>query len=169
MTESWKPISGFEQFYAVSNTGRVQNINTGRDLKPFVNDNGYGSVKLFNGKSKREAKVHRLVAEAFIPNPENKPQVNHIDRNKLNNNVSNLEWVTNKENFDHAVRTGLNKTRNSKLAMNKRYRSKFVQLTLLVDPEVNKNLTKLAEATGRTRTALCREAINKYLAKEDEL
>ena len=72
-------------------------------LKQSLNDKGYPIVNIA-GKIRR---VHRLVADRYIPNPDNKPQVNHKDGNKLNNNVSNLEWVTNQENRNHAVKYGL--------------------------------------------------------------
>lgn len=103
--------------YAVSNKGRVKSLardvsnHTGiihkpeRILKQQTDRKGYARVSL--GKRKNLA-VHRLVAKAFIPNPQNKPQVNHIDGNKKNNCVENLEWCNNQENQIHAVRTGLN-------------------------------------------------------------
>lgn len=81
-----------------------------RKLKPFKNKKGYLCVDL-NSKSFR---IHRLVALAFIPNPENKPQVNHIDGNKCNNNVSNLEWCTNSENQLHAFKHNLQKPHKGK-------------------------------------------------------
>jgi len=75
----------------------------GRALKPYLNKDGYHSVTVAGKKTK----VHRLLAEAFIPNPENKPEVNHIDGDKTNNAVTNLEWATASENRQHAYDTGL--------------------------------------------------------------
>lgn len=109
--EVWKDVVGYEGLYQVSNIGNVislrRNYKCGpKYLTPFEND-GYHRVTLVVGKSHKNLLVHRLVAEAFIPNTEGKEVVNHIDGNKLNNKANNLEWVTKKENTAHAIRTGL--------------------------------------------------------------
>ena len=107
MTEIWRKLEDFSN-YEVSSLGRVRNIKTGRILKLFVRNDGYHHVGLYlNGKQKYQL-IHRLVAITFIPNPENKREVNHIDGDKTNNRVSNLEWSTRSENVSHAFRTGLN-------------------------------------------------------------
>ena len=105
MKEIWKDINGYEGLYQVSNLGRVKRITTGRVLKPLNHANGYLMVKLSKNSIVYTKTVHRLVAEAFIPNPEHKSEINHIDENKTNNNVSNLEWMTRKENINHGTRT----------------------------------------------------------------
>lgn len=108
--EYWRPVVGYEGLYEVSNLGRVKSLNynrTGKEkiMSPVV-FKGYYRV-LFNcrGKGRKQKFVHRLVAEAFIPNPDNLPQVNHKDENKLNNCVDNLEWCTNIYNCNYGTRT----------------------------------------------------------------
>ena len=108
-TERNAPIEGFPN-YLVTNKGRVLSLkdNHGKDrikdLKQSKLKNGYLSVLLYKNGKKYLRYVHRLVAQAFIPNPDNKPQINHIDENKTNNHVSNLEWMTHKENINHGTR-----------------------------------------------------------------
>jgi len=111
--ETWKDIDidGYEN-YEVSSFGKVRNKNTGRILKA-ANKGGYYSVSLSNKKSKTFS-VHQLVAKAFIPNLENKPQVNHKDKNGLNNNLSNLEWNSHQENCIHRS-AGVKQTTNQNL------------------------------------------------------
>lgn len=115
--EIWKPIVGFEGFYEISSFGRLKKLWEGVshnipkgivDVK--INYDGYRYAYLCDGEKKSlSIFVHRLVAQSFIENPENKPQVNHINGNKLDNNVKNLEWATNSENQLHAYRIGLQK------------------------------------------------------------
>ena len=107
--EIWKDTYIYGEQYQVSNNGIVRNKITGHILKPQLDKKGYLRVRMSLQDKKATAKVHRLVAVAFIPNPENKPQVNHIDGDKRNNDVRNLEWVTNGENQIHAYKTGLNR------------------------------------------------------------
>lgn len=104
MNEIWKDIKDYEGLYQVSNLGRVKRVTTGRVLKALKHKGGYSMVTIYKNNVMSTKTIHRLVAEAFIPNPENKPQINHIDENKTNNMVSNLEWVTSKENNNHGTR-----------------------------------------------------------------
>lgn len=108
----WKKIywlNGEETKYSISNIGLVRNDERNRLLKNRIRDDGYISVVLTNHGKQREFLLHRLVATAFIPNPENKPEVNHINGVKSCNYDYNLEWVTGCENIQHAYDTGLNK------------------------------------------------------------
>lgn len=100
-TEIWLPVKGAPK-HSVSNRGRVKGPKG--VMKTRLDRRGYPCVYIYKFGTKR---VHRLVAIAFLPNPGKKPQVNHIDCNKENNHVDNLEWVTNQENMDHAVAHGL--------------------------------------------------------------
>lgn len=126
MQEVWKPVKGYEGYYKVSNFGRVKSLDRyvkhsrnpkhkylKRGALCSLNDNGNGYLQVHlyqGGKSSRRVRyIHRLVADAFIPNIKNKPQVNHINGDKADNFVDNLEWVTSKENNNHAEHTGLNK------------------------------------------------------------
>ena len=103
-TTMWKDIPGYEGLYKVSDSGDVYNIKSKRKLKLTVSDAGYHKVNLRNNGSVKTHLVHRLVALSFIPNPKEKPQVNHIDEDSLNNSLSNLEWCTPKENCNHGTR-----------------------------------------------------------------
>lgn len=122
MEEEWRPVKGYEGLYEVSNMGRVRSLPRtvrkrgnktslykGKLLKALDDLYGYKNVNLSKQTIKRKKRVHRLVAEAFIPNPMNLPVVNHLDGDKHNNCVSNLEWCSNKENTNHAIKTGLMK------------------------------------------------------------
>jgi hypothetical protein len=106
--EEWRIIESNPN-YEVSNTGRVRRIGRDKDHSMTANKRGYLKTDLYSNSIRSVVRVHRLVAETFIPNPDNKPEVNHKDGNKLNNSVENLEWVTKKENCQHAWETGLAK------------------------------------------------------------
>lgn len=110
ITEIWKSINGYEGFYEVSNLGNVRSVDrisngrtySGRVLLKGLNKKGYEQVTLSKGDKQKTKSVHILVGIAFIPNPDNKPQINHKDGVKTNNNIDNLEWNTNSENNTHA-------------------------------------------------------------------
>lgn len=123
--EIWKNIKGYEGKYQISSYGRVKSLKGyhGEDrvyiLKPHTSTNlsiNYSYVTLWLNCKSKKLSVHRLVAEHFIPNPLNKPFINHIDNNPQNNNMSNLEWCTQKENIQHSLKQG-RRTQNTQKAM----------------------------------------------------
>lgn len=107
--EEWKTVPGTEGMLEVSSKGRVRSLLRGKPyiLKTQKDKKGYHRLRMTINREKHSFKIHRLVASTFIDNPDNLPQVNHKDGNKDNNTVSNLEWVTNKENANHAMQSGL--------------------------------------------------------------
>ena len=119
--EEWKDIKDYEGKLQVSSYGNIRNINyygTGiiKIVNQRPNENGYMVVSLSKNKKTKPCKVHRLVAETFLPNPENLPEVNHKDENKTNNRVENLEWKTHRGNCNHGTRNEriFEKTTNGK-------------------------------------------------------
>ena len=106
--EEWKPIPGYEGLYDISNYGRVKSYqldSNGKILSPGKDGSGYLFVILCKDGKTKLRRMHRLVAEAFIPNPNNFPQVNHMDECKENNYFGNLEWCTHKYNLSYGTRT----------------------------------------------------------------
>lgn len=120
LEEEWRPVKGYEGFYDVSDWGRVRSVDRtieqlsnhgnlinrlykGKLLKLFKDRDGYIIVTLCKEGSSLQKRVHRLVAEAFIPNPENKPQIDHINTIKDDNRVENIRWVTAKENTHNPI------------------------------------------------------------------
>jgi len=130
MDEEWKDIPGFEGFYQVSNFGRLKSfkeIKTGRVLSNKNKNGGYFSVVLsITRGAVRYTRMHRLVAEAFIQNPNGLPEVNHKDCNRQNDHIDNLEWVSKKQNIAHAV-----KTKPSFLDGMKRYNQKIRPMPII--------------------------------------
>ena len=100
MKEIWKDIIGFEGIYEISNLGRIRRIKTGRILSTRRSDGWYITVTLYKDKKRYGKSLHRLVAETFVPNPYNLPEVNHIDEDKINNRADNLEFCDHKYNMN---------------------------------------------------------------------
>ena len=129
--EIWKDIDGYQGLYQVSSYGRIKSLShvnhLGR-LRPEcilgarLSDRGYHTCVLYNNGKPKSFRVHQLVGKAFIPNPLNKPHINHLDGVKGNNMVENLEWVTISENQKHAFKTGLNR-----ITCNRDTKGKFVK------------------------------------------
>ena len=128
-----KDIKGYEGLYAITSCGKVWSYRRKIFLKQKINNEGYLQVGLYRDGHHKTVGVHRLVAEAYISNPEDKPQVNHKDENKTNNNINNLEWTTSIENLTHGTRierfTESRKNKSTKrrkvycIELNKTYKS----------------------------------------------
>ena len=125
--EQWKAIQGFEN-YLVSSLGNIKTVKGNFKKVIYDNKNSYGYVELWKNNKGKKFRIHRLVAETFIPNYANKEQVNHIDGDKTNNCVSNLEWVTPKENIRHAINNNLSSIKygSSNLASKLRKKMFFI-------------------------------------------
>lgn len=110
-TEVWRPLKygdiDLTDKYEVSSTGKLRSIKTGRILKQTQNKRGYMTVCIRIGSEYKLIKMHRAVAYTFVKNYSNRPFVNHLDGDKTNNHVNNLQWCTHEENMEHAIRTGL--------------------------------------------------------------
>lgn len=118
--EVWKPVVGFEEQYEISLNGIVKRVDKmqvtpsgltikkGKTLKTRINNRGYVEVRLSKKGKQLGTFIHILLAKAFIPNPHNKPEVNHLNGIKTDNSIDNLEWCTHAENIRHAFKTGLN-------------------------------------------------------------
>ena len=140
--EVWKDIKGYEGYYQVSNLGRIKRVerkvktrNRNGEyelllkeniLQGFYSPKGYVRVLLTKDTKNKTYMIHRLVAEAFIPNPNNFPQINHIDGIKNHNNVENLEWCTQSYNIRHSYEIGLRETMDEVLMKNRKKQSKKV-------------------------------------------
>lgn len=107
MIEEWKDVPNYKGFYKISDLGNVKSIYSNKILKPSVDKYGYVRFSATKNKKQKTLRIHRLVAELFIPNPNNLPQVNHLDGIKTNCTKSNLEWSTDSNNKLHAYANGL--------------------------------------------------------------
>jgi len=164
--ELWKDVKGFEGIYQVSNKGRLKSFKASKDGRILSNKNhkgGYLSVVLVCKSRMKSTRMHRLVAEAFLPNPENKPEVNHKDGNKQNNRVENLEWVTRKENHRHALKHSPNMLRGMR-KYNRFIRPKTIQQFSL-DGKLLREFPNAMEA-GRI-TGVCHRNILQVANKDE--
>lgn len=117
MQEEWRDVIGYEGYYIVSNTGKIKRIKkmpgTSCKILKQTYSYGYSHVNLSKQNTLKRIRVHKIVCQAFLDNPNNKKSINHIDNNRSNNNLSNLEWCTAKENYEHSRIQGRN-TRGEK-------------------------------------------------------
>lgn len=167
MKEIWKEIPGYECLYEVSNMGRVKALSrviirsdgvkqTYKESfkKPTLGKRGYYFVTLSKKGVSKKHNIHRLVAINFIPNPKNKSQVNHIDGDKLNNNICNLEWVTNKENSNHALYSGLLDNKGSKNGMSKLSEEDVIFIKSLKNNKKHREIAKQFNVSQSTVTMI---------------
>lgn len=167
--EVWKDIKCYEGLYQVSNKGNIRRIKFVNRmvtkekityLKLNKNTGGYLSVVLYKNGTHKRYLVHRLVAQAFIENIENKIEVNHIDGNKLNNHVSNLEWVTRSENMKHSYSMGLEKPP---------MKGRFGKLNSISKPilqyDLNNNFIRRFESVGEGARFLRNKSADRSISK----
>lgn len=150
MKEIWKPIKGYENFYEVSSLGRIKSLRKGIILKSNVSRECYPSVALsVNGVVFRKH-IHRFVAETFIPNPQNKPCVDHINTIRTDNRVENLRWVTVTENINNPITLGkhIGSKRSEKTKEKMRKAQKTMKRVVCIDN--GKEYMSLAEAQRKT-------------------
>lgn len=143
--EIWRPIKGYDGDYLVSNLGRVKSLKNKKEyiFKPYIANSGYYKVNLRKNKISKTLLVHRLMGTAFIPNPENKPEINHLNGVKTDNQVTNLEWVTRNQNIQHAYKTGLmENTRKSIILSNE------VRTTQIYSKKLNMQFGSCTEAAN---------------------
>ena len=128
--EHWKSIAGYEELYEVSDIGRVKSLKYGKEkiLKPWKTHKGYIRVNLYKDGQRKMQFIHRLVAEAFIPNPNNLETINHKDEDKTNNTVINLEWMSREDNNNYGTRNKRAGEAISKANINNPMLSKKVQM-----------------------------------------
>ena len=142
----WKEAYGFNN-YLCNEKGEIYSLLSAKIMKTHGDKDGYQQLRMTVEKGKAvTVKTHRLIAQTFLPNPENKPQVNHKDGNKKNNAVSNLEWCTHKENQKHAIKTGLKNDsgiNNSRASCNE---EKLKEIRLLISE--GKGNTEIEKITG---------------------
>ena len=149
--EQWEFVQDFEN-YLISTLGNVKTVN-GKPKKIVYDNKGYGRVELWKNNKGRKFRIHRLVAEAFIPNPLGKEQVNHIDGNKKNNCVSNLEWVTPKENIRHAIENNLSSIKYGSKNLSSKLNEDDV-LYIRENAGINKSVRELSEIYNVSTTTI---------------
>lgn len=167
--EKWKSVAGYEGIYEVSDIGRLKSLSrkikcrngmittvNEKIMKQRVDHEGYFTICLYKNKKGFHTKVSRIVAIAFIDNPESKPQVNHIDGNKSNNVADNLEWTTASENMKHAYRTGLKDTHGERHPSNKLTEIDVVKIKRLSSTTTGASLARIYNVSDATISNIVR-------------
>ena len=147
----FKTISEYPM-YDISKNGIIRNRETKKIKSQYVGSTGYYMCTLTKDKKYKPKRVHRLLAELFIPNPNNELFINHIDGNKLNNSISNLEWCSHSYNMKHAFRTGLINNTGEKNGMSKLNEEKVKEIKILLSNKVSQY--KIAELFNISRSAI---------------
>lgn len=145
-----KDIKGYEGLYAITEDGKVWSYRNKRFIKPFLRKNGYLQVILVKDGVKKNHKVHRLVAETYISNPNNYPEVNHKDENRVNNNIDNLEWCPHDYNCNYGNRLSRISDSNTK------------RFNILVDNELKRKILKEAKEKNISTEILLLDIVNSY-------
>lgn len=157
MEEVWADIEGYENLYAISSKGRCWSYKTNKFLKEDINNDGYLRFSLFkNGKHKRYL-AHRLVAKSFVDNPNQYPEINHINENVKDNYVENLEWCTHKQNVNYG-------SRNKKVSMALKNNQNSAKRVQNIDTlKIYDSLTKAEKETGIDLSQICLCCKNKAI------
>jgi hypothetical protein len=174
LVEQWKPIAGYEGLYEVSDLGRIKGLEKKawngnsfikireRILKVFVNKSGYIHVSIYKDKKQKSFYVHRLVAESFVDNPENKPTVNHKNGIKQDNRCFNLEWSTYSENNQHSYDFGLKKRPKGELSV----KTKFTNEKVLAVRRLYRMRPNLNKAALSRRLGVCESCVSNILSRK---
>lgn len=156
--EQWKPIANYHN-YEISNFGSVRNIKTKRLIKKSIHYLGYVRYALFNNSKRTYVYAHRLVANHFLENASNLKEVNHVDGNKQNNNIENLEWTSKQQNTDHAINNGL---KSKIIQKSKQVKQYSLNGDLIQVFESSRSAAKILQISQSGISAACNEKIHTY-------
>lgn len=154
MKETWSPIKDFEN-YEISNTGKVRSVISGKE-KSFKDSKGYPAVDLYSNGKRKTKRIHRLVAETYLPKIEGLNEINHIDGDKYNPDVTNLEWCNRSSNMLHAFKTGLSKPSMGMLGKkNPNAGRKGIKVRIIETGEEFESITECEKAINGNNRHIC--------------